>query len=329
MKANLATIPAAVLLGISLLFANERSGFTSLSGTSTGHLDRYGSPYIVSDTLSVPAGSELVIDAGSVILFKNFAGIVVHGKLTVNGTQARPVIFTSENDSSVNHASTTDAAPFDWDGITLAAESGPSQIRNCSIRYSLYGINCVNENYRIDSLSFHQNGKSDVVLAGVGKVISQSPWSQSGITASPPPPITTSPPAVVAVHDTIPKPAAAFDTGTAAADSLRKATEKAAKELKIDVAKPSQNHRSKIAFRVISGAVTLGGLGFTALEYSKYSKADKHFWDVNDTSNKANHYTADDWKQAKNDRNQSMAKLITGGVISLVGALGFTFSFVF
>ncbi len=312
MTSRASFLTVAILCAVTSLTAADKPAFTTLTGPVTGHLDRFGSPYLVADTISVPAGSELILDAGTVLLFKNFAGIMVHGKLTVSGTENRPVIFTSENDSSANRSSTADAAPYDWDGVTLAAGSGPSIINNCQVKFSLYGINFSSDNFIVTNATFRENGKSDVVIAGSGSFLSKGPWSytgeKSGTAVIPPPVIDTTHPSVIA-KDTLDK------------------TAKAATEVKASTAAPVKGKTARIVLRIVSGVVAVGGVAFAGVEYPAYKTADSHFNDVN--SFQPGLYNADDWTNAKNNRNRHLAELIAGGAVALVGAVGFTFSFVF
>src|SRR5665647_3097029 len=51
------------------------------------------SPYLVVADLFVPTGKTVVIEPGTVFLFKNFTGLHVRGTLIAKGTSIRPVVF--------------------------------------------------------------------------------------------------------------------------------------------------------------------------------------------------------------------------------------------
>jgi hypothetical protein len=69
-----------------------------------------GSFYVVSSTLTVPAGVELVIEPGVNVAFSAGAGLSVQGALIAVGTATNPIVFTSDSDSP---------SPGAWETIEL------------------------------------------------------------------------------------------------------------------------------------------------------------------------------------------------------------------
>lgn len=116
-------------------------------------------PFIVEQDLIVPDGKKVKIPAGCVFLFKPFTGIQVQGSLFIEGTQQKPVIFTSVNDGDYNPKSQQLPNPFDWNGILVAKESNVVALSNFSLRYSVYGIKSQNPNIQIQNGIFKQNGQ--------------------------------------------------------------------------------------------------------------------------------------------------------------------------
>jgi hypothetical protein len=78
------------------------------------------------------------------IFFSEFSGIIVNGNLTVAGTQDKPVIFTSINDSLNPERKDQPPKEFDWNGILVSKESGTISLKNFRLRFSTYGIKSQN-----------------------------------------------------------------------------------------------------------------------------------------------------------------------------------------
>jgi hypothetical protein len=143
---------ATVDLGSGLTFThsgnsssgNERHGFY-ISGTIgiSETLTAGDLPYIVGG-ITVPSGKTLVIDHGAVLKFNDGAySITVQngGILTVQGTSASSVYFTSLHDDAADGNNTDNAstAPLagDWDTLNLNAGAS-STITHAAIRYGGY-----------------------------------------------------------------------------------------------------------------------------------------------------------------------------------------------
>ncbi|MGC9327962.1 MAG: right-handed parallel beta-helix repeat-containing protein, partial [Candidatus Hinthialibacter sp.] len=84
-------------------------------------------PYLVDEDITVPAEYGLVIEAGTMVQFRDRqVDLICNGALTANGTSDRPITFTSMNDSP-------DAS---WGGLLLAnASSSASTLAHCAFRY--------------------------------------------------------------------------------------------------------------------------------------------------------------------------------------------------
>lgn len=285
-------------------FAQEASlpdtGRITLSGPVSGRLSKEGSPYVVTDSITIPLGVQLTIEKGSVLLFRNFTGLSVAGRLVAEGTGSEPIIFTSENDSTVNPSFVFPAAPYDWDGILLLGSSGLSTLRHVEIRYSLFGINCSGSNVIIDSVGFNSNGKSDLVLAGVPVTAPPGPYSFVGSMVSP-------------------EAKADILSSITPEDSVDRSPRNAA----------SGKH-PRVVLRSLGAVLLLAGAGIVAFEAGPYLKNDRHFQEINSFDQKArSSYTGADWEDARSARNRSFAAVMAGAGCALLGTLGFTFSFAF
>jgi hypothetical protein len=155
------------LLAKSPLFAS-----TKLSGIIESLvLEQSGNPFVVTGDILIPVGKKLEVKDGCVFLFKPFTGITIEGEMVVNGTNYKPVIFTSENDDKYNQESTQFPNPFDWNGILISKKAGVVIFSNFIIKYSVYGLKSYKEDFLISNGVFSGNGQSNVTVQGVMKNI--------------------------------------------------------------------------------------------------------------------------------------------------------------
>jgi len=104
-------------------------------------------PYVIYDSILVPSGCVLTIDAGTKIHSHNASTVLVAGTIIVNGTADKNVVFESDRlDGDYRDR------PGQWGGIHLLASSTNNVINHAVIKNSLIGI-------RVDSLSTNQNPK--------------------------------------------------------------------------------------------------------------------------------------------------------------------------
>lgn len=145
-----------VLTACAFTIADE----TTLSGDIGGMtLDSAGSPYVITDNVTVPSGKRLRVGEGSVLLFKPFTGVVIDGSLEAAGTLEHPVIFTSVSDRRYNPASDKQAQPFDWNGIYITAGSGAVKLANVVVAFSVYGVKSEKEDLIMHNATFNANGQ--------------------------------------------------------------------------------------------------------------------------------------------------------------------------
>jgi parallel beta-helix repeat protein len=86
-----------------------------------------GSPYIVTDILTIPSGTTLTIQPGVEIRFDGYYALDVQGTLNATGSPNSRILFTSNK---------TNRQRGDWFGIFLGPTSTNSVIRNATIEYA-------------------------------------------------------------------------------------------------------------------------------------------------------------------------------------------------
>ena len=106
-----------------------------------------GIPYVIYDSILVPSGCTLTIDAGTHIYSHVKSCILVSGTLIVNGTTENPVIF--EGDRLEPDYATI---PGQWIGIRFLTNSKDNVIKNGVIKNGFIGV-------EVDSFSNNQNPK--------------------------------------------------------------------------------------------------------------------------------------------------------------------------
>jgi len=98
-----------------------------IEGELSGVLGFAGSPYLVVDTLTVPYGSELLIEPGVELRFEPEIPFEVYGNIIAVGSEAAPITFTSGLEYPKRG---------DWDGIWLYDADRNSRFEYC---YFLFG----------------------------------------------------------------------------------------------------------------------------------------------------------------------------------------------
>ena len=132
----------------NLVFLNNRRNGVGVVGgtyTSNTYLNNPKIPYILDGDLKVSAGTTLTVAPGVVVRFEgNGTDLVVDGRLIVNGTNAKPVFFTSLRDDAHggdagNDGSTAPSAS-NWGGIYLNHDATqlPSLLTGATILYGGY-----------------------------------------------------------------------------------------------------------------------------------------------------------------------------------------------
>jgi hypothetical protein len=138
---------------------------TSLSGKIGGMtLDTAGSPYLISGDIVVDKGTFLTLKPGCVLLFRPFTGLRVDGSLIVDGSNEKPVVFTSSRDSKYYDSANIQPQAFDWNGITITKSARRVKLFNFILCYSVYGIKAQTERVSISNGNFYSNGQFNVTI---------------------------------------------------------------------------------------------------------------------------------------------------------------------
>lgn len=104
-------------------------------------------PYVIYDSILVPKGYTLTIDAGTKVFSHIKSAILIGGTMVVNGTQSNTVVFEGDRlDPDYRDRA------GQWGSIHLLSSSMDNVITHAEIRNGLIGI-------RVDSLSNNQNPK--------------------------------------------------------------------------------------------------------------------------------------------------------------------------
>lgn len=136
------------------------NGSTLISGSIDGiTFDVSNNPYIVEKDIIVPKGKSVVIPEGIVLLFNPFTGFQVFGRLLVQGSGDRLVVFTSINDNLQNSHSEQLPNPFDWNGIFISKDADGAFLNHFALKYSVYGVKSQCKNIIIQNAVFQQNGQ--------------------------------------------------------------------------------------------------------------------------------------------------------------------------
>ncbi len=70
---------------------------TSVSGDQSGTWTKANSPYLVTDTITVPTGDTLKIEAGVTVNFQGHYKLYVQGVIEALGTETDSILFTADN----------------------------------------------------------------------------------------------------------------------------------------------------------------------------------------------------------------------------------------
>ena len=303
---SLSQIRFVCLLSIVLVFFLSSSkmcaqvidstlNFTPLSGSLPSLIKAENSPYVVETDIFVSPGTKVTIDSGVVLLFNNFTGLHIQGKLFAKGTKDQPIVFTSKNDTYYNPFATISAAPYDWNGIDIYENVIDTYFKNCSIQFTVYGIRSQTEHFKILNSRFLQNGKSDVSIRENLLNVEDSPFTYNATIPESNTSIEMTSP--ILTHDY----------------SVKK------------------QHSTLRHFLRYSGLIcALGGITAGIIELQEFSKAQNKFHSISHTNDdNLQTYTSKDWDSARNDFSHKTTILETCGGISLLGLVTFGVSFTF
>ncbi len=179
MKSLFSLIAVVIIFGMQPVFATNVSG--TISTDSTWNIA--GSPYIITNNLTINHGVTLTIDSGVVVKFDDYQNLYVNGKL-----KADTVVFTS------NNASPT---PGIWNAIQVGdgtiSDSGNVILNSCQIQYAnqlyIYNGKATLTNTDLTNISnygVHLEAMGTLIMTG-GNINGNGSWATSygsGIYAS-------------------------------------------------------------------------------------------------------------------------------------------------
>ena len=137
----------------------------TLSGVLAGEV-RAGD-YLVTGTLTVPPGRTLCLRPGAHLYFVNFAGLEVNGTLIAEGTPDSAIVLSSSPDHP-DFRNRESAGAFDWNGVLINNTAPRVSMRHLVFAYSTYGFKIESDSADIvlQSVLFVLNGQFDVTRRG-------------------------------------------------------------------------------------------------------------------------------------------------------------------
>lgn len=152
-----------------LIYNSGLYAYHEVTGIQSGVWMSDQSPYIVKNNIYIPRGLVLKIEEGVIIKFAGDYQITVEGALIANGTEARPIVFTSIFDSEFGSiAVEEDKIPqsSDWKGIEFLADCDDylTVMNHCIVRYSQWGICCTNCYPLLTDIMLFDNAQSSLTI---------------------------------------------------------------------------------------------------------------------------------------------------------------------
>jgi len=135
--------------------AEENAGLTARDPVTTSVV--WVGRVIVEQEIIVAPEATLTISPGAEVLFRDGAGLLVHGALIAEGTAEKPIRFG---------AAAPDAAPGAWAGITLTGDDDRSRISHCILTHA-NGIAMGAGRHRVEHCEIRE-GIKGIVLHGRG-----------------------------------------------------------------------------------------------------------------------------------------------------------------
>lgn len=130
------------LTGLTLAIAALAFARTEIKGEYSGFLKAEGSPYLVSETIVVPEGRALLVEAGVVMEFVAGAGLDIQGgSIAVDGSSQMPVVmrpapgYASWNGISITgqHSAGFQNVEIHNAEVGIAVENGVLELKNVNV----------------------------------------------------------------------------------------------------------------------------------------------------------------------------------------------------
>ncbi len=125
----------------NIISGNSYANAILISGTLDGDRIWYsGMIWLLSSTVTVPAGKILTVEPGAVVKFSSGDSLTVNGTLNAVGTVASKIYFTSVKDDTVGGDSNGDLgatlpAAGDWNRLSFSSTSTDNMLNYNVIRY--------------------------------------------------------------------------------------------------------------------------------------------------------------------------------------------------
>ncbi len=99
-------------------------------------------PYVIYDSLVVKPGATLTLTEGTKLMFHDKAALHVYGKLLVQGSIEKPVVLRGDRMDHMFDNLLYDNTPSRWEGIIIHKGSYGSELFQCDLHSSCFGIVC-------------------------------------------------------------------------------------------------------------------------------------------------------------------------------------------
>ena len=99
-------------------------------------------PYVIYDSLVVNPNATLTLTEGTTLMFHDKAALHVYGKLLVEGSIEKPVVLRGDRLDHMFDYLRYDNTPSRWEGIIIHRGSFGSELFQCDLHSSRFGIIC-------------------------------------------------------------------------------------------------------------------------------------------------------------------------------------------
>jgi len=153
--------------------------YTFLTGPISGTLKIEASPYIISSFcdingvcgpnggINILVGKWLIIEPGAVLEFEN-GGLSVDGTLLAEGTEEKPIVFTSIYDSDFGGVGVDEKNIWHyWRGINFNEQSSGSVLNHIKVKYTA-NVDYESRSYGIKAIKTSISLKNSVIENGSG-----------------------------------------------------------------------------------------------------------------------------------------------------------------
>lgn len=142
-------------------------------------------PYQIFDSLVVRSGATLSIPEGTRLFFHKDASLIVYGRLNVQGSAKKNVVFRGDRLGNMFTNQSYDCIPGQWGGIRIAAQSYGNHVNFADIHSGNYGILCdsssINsEKVRIENSIIHNTSGDGLTLRHVNALVGNSQLTNAG-----------------------------------------------------------------------------------------------------------------------------------------------------